>query len=98
MAVNDLAGRRKKAKDIREYREDRFILYPKHWSGFKCSVPLNWTRVKFCEADTTPAPNNKICLYSFIAIPEIAQHPACHYLLLAVRGHGGDLRFPNSFS
>ncbi len=81
MAVNDLASRRKKAKDIREYREDRFILYPKHWAAFKCSVPLTWTRVKFREADATSVPNDKIGVYSFIAIPEIAQHPACHYLL-----------------
>jgi hypothetical protein len=81
MAINDLAARKRKAIDIRTYREDRFILCPKHWAAFTTTVTLKWTRVKFTAANAASVPDNRMGVYSFVAIPNIAQHPACHYLL-----------------
>jgi hypothetical protein len=81
MAIIDLAARKKKATDLSFYREDRFILCPKHWTGYKNPASLTWTSVRFTEANATSVPDNKMGIYSFVAIPGIAQHPACHYLL-----------------
>jgi hypothetical protein len=81
MAINDLAVRRRRARDFRFYREDRFIFHPEHWSGFKSAITLTWHGVRFTAANATSIPNNKMGVYSFVVTPGIAQHPACHYLL-----------------
>lgn len=81
MAINDFAARRKKNLELRDHRVDRFILFPDHWSAFTDANTFNWTKVKFDDTEATSVPNDERGVYTFVAKPSVAAHPACHYLL-----------------
>jgi hypothetical protein len=92
MAVYDFAQHDEVQSDLRRFRVDRFILSPKHWSGFSCQVTLKWHRVRFSESSAADVPNDKRGVYTFVAVPGIADHPACHYLLYVGMVYDSDFR------
>ena len=92
MAILDLIGARESEKDIRSYRVDRFILYPAHWMSYPNSIELDWKRVKFTESNAKLVPDDKTGVYSFVAVPAVAQHPACSYLLYVGKAERQGLR------
>jgi len=65
---------------LKKYRIERMILSPVSWKGFKTSLTLNWTTVKYEKSQTHTLPNSQ-GVYTFIVKPGIANHPECSYLL-----------------
>jgi hypothetical protein len=59
----------------------RMYLSPKQWTDCALAVSLNWTPVEFTAANKAVVPDNLHGVYSFVAQPRIANHPACAYLL-----------------
>lgn len=92
MVKSDFATKMHEADDIKNYRVDRFILYPQHWAGYPARYALNWQKVRFQSDQATVIPNNEIGVYSFVVKPNIADHPAVHYLLYIGMVHKGNLR------
>jgi hypothetical protein len=92
MGVNDFIIRRKQSLTLRDYRVDRFILRPDSWCSFKTAIPLIWTRVKFDSAKATSVPDDARGVYTFVAEPGIAAHPACNYLLYVGMVETSDFR------
>jgi hypothetical protein len=79
--VFDFASATQERGSIKDYKVDRFILYPKHWGEYSNTISLSWNKVKFTDANADVVPNDKTGVYSFVVDPFIAQHPACGYLL-----------------
>jgi hypothetical protein len=77
----DLITTRKTVKDIKDYHVPRFILCPIQWSAYPCQVQLTWQKIKFTASNVNLVPDNKVGVYSFVVNAEVAQHPACSYLL-----------------
>ena len=69
------------ARTIKDYKIDRFILYPEHWRNYPNTISLKWEKVKFTQDNAKSIPNNQAGVYSFVVDAETAQHPACSYLL-----------------
>jgi hypothetical protein len=90
--VNDFAARRKTSLDFRDHLVSRFILYPKHWQAFNDPNSFNWKRVRFDESELGKVPCNKRGVYTFVAEPDVASHPACHYLLYVGKVETSDFR------
>lgn len=75
------------------YRVDRFILHSERWTNYLTSGPkLIWKRVRFNKDGVNSLPNDKMGLYTFIAEPQVAGHPAVSYLLYVGEAHGQSLR------
>ncbi len=81
MTLYDFASIDKSSTDIQRYRVDRFILCPIHWNNYPNQVQLTWNKFKFTQQNAKKIPNNQSGVYSFVADAEIANHPACSYLL-----------------
>lgn len=92
MAILDLLKAQEAERDIRDYRIDRFILYPVHWLNYPDSIDLKWKKVRFTDSNAELVPNNKTGVYSFVADASIAHHPACSYLLYVGKAERQDLR------
>lgn len=92
MAPLDFASALQEEATIRSYRVDRFILYPVHWRNYTNTIPLNWNKVRFTASNATSIPNDKTGVYSFVVEAEIAQHPACSYLLYVGKVKDQNLR------
>ncbi len=58
-----------------------FLLWPKPWTEFTDTTPLEWRRVKFGENTLDEVPSDAHGVYSFVVEPGIALHPACAFLL-----------------
>ncbi len=92
MAKTDFATQMEESDEIARFRERRFILYPKHWKGYHARNPLVWTRKRFELAQAVSIPDDQLGVYSFVAEPLIADHPACHYLLYVGSVDRGNLQ------
>jgi hypothetical protein len=77
----DFAEVRQEELEIRNYRVDKFILYPKHWREYSNEIQLSWHKVRFANVNVDKIPNNRAGVYSFVADPCIAKHPVSNYLL-----------------
>ena len=66
---------------LKDYKMERMILSPRHWSEFTCPVTLAWEPIKFTADHVDNVPDNLSGVYSFIVRPGIADHPQCSYLL-----------------
>jgi hypothetical protein len=77
----DFASIRKNAGNIRDYQVPRFILCPDNWGKYPNRLDLDWHDVKFTQDNKELVPRDQAGIYSFVAIPKIANHPACSYLL-----------------
>lgn len=66
---------------FKSFMVERMILNPNQWKAYPNRVPLTWHKIKFNSAGATNIPNTSFGIYSFIVIPEIANHPNCSYLL-----------------
>jgi hypothetical protein len=58
-----------------------FLLWPKPWTEFTDTTPLEWHRVRFSGDNLDAIPNADPGVYSFVVEPGIAIHPACAFLL-----------------
>ena len=76
MPVNDIL----KEQDDLVSHAHRFFLWPRAWLGFANNIPLAWqlNRLATVEAPNVPASPG---VYSLLVRPEIADHPACSYLM-----------------
>ena len=92
MPVSDFASRRKASLKLQDYRVGRFILSSDHWAAYSPISPLSWTRVKFDAASVGSVPNDQRGVYTFVAEPGIAEHPACTYLLYVGKVEDSDFR------
>lgn len=77
----DFIATQRTVKDVKYYHVPRFILCPMHWTGYPGITALTWNRVKFTESNASLIPNDKTGVYSFVVDADVAQHPACSYLL-----------------
>jgi len=59
----------------------RMYLSPTQWAKCNLLVSLNWTPIEFTEGNKDIVPDNLHGVYTFVAQPKIANHPACAYLL-----------------
>lgn len=57
------------------------ILFPSAWAACVLSVNLTWQGVRFDAAYVQNIPADQRGIYSFVVQPNIANHPACSYLL-----------------
>jgi len=77
----DFVSISKDAGSIKDYKIERFILYPVHWQNYPNTIPLTWERLQFTQANAKSVPDDQAGVYSFVAVPGIGQHPSCNYLL-----------------
>lgn len=78
---DDFAAAHTEAAEIGNFRMDRLILFPKYWNRYRNRTRLRWRRVKFARQNTVRVPATSRGVYSFVAQPGIANHPATAYLL-----------------
>lgn len=69
------------ADEFRSFEVRRVILNPRLWLAYPDRLPLTWERVKFSANCLNSVPDNVCGVYSFVVMPEIANHVACAYLL-----------------
>lgn len=69
------------ADEFRSFQVGNMILNPNLWARYPDRLPLNWNSVKFHSSQLENVPNDEHGVYSFVVIPEIANHIACAYLL-----------------
>lgn len=69
------------AKEFRAFEVRFLILNPNLWDKYPARVPLNWYKIKFNASELSNVPNDSCGVYSFVVIPDIANHIACAYLL-----------------
>lgn len=82
--MNDISfkqGRVVNRQELDPYHIKRMILSPKQWAS--CALPINlqWEYTKFTEGNSVNVPNDCGGIYTFVVQPNIANHPACSYLL-----------------
>ena len=74
------------------YNEKRFVLSPEHWQTFPPPVQLAWNFTKFTKSNATNVPNDKKGVYTFVVKPDVANHPACAYLMYVGKAEDQTLR------
>jgi len=67
--------------ELKNYKVDFMILDPDLWVRYPNRTPLTWQKIKFGKPHADQIPNDCCGVYSFVVIPEIANHVACAYLL-----------------
>jgi hypothetical protein len=70
-----------KEKTLEGWHVKRLFLSPSQWTKRNLPVELTWTSIKFTEKNKERIPKGSHGVYTFVAIPEIANHDACAYLL-----------------
>jgi hypothetical protein len=68
---------------LSDFHVKRMLLYPAQWAAFKSPLPtaLQWKCIRFGKSTQNSVPNDRGGVYSFVVVPEIANHPRCSYLL-----------------
>lgn len=56
------------------------VLLPRRWREYPNRVSLNWHLVKFNADELENVPDDQRGVYTFVVIPEIANHISCSYL------------------
>jgi len=74
------------------YRLTRLVLSPDHWKKFSSPSKLAWEVTKFELSNAKNVPNKKSGVYSFVVKPNIAEHPACAYLMYVGKAEDQSLR------
>lgn len=67
--------------ELKIYKVEDMILYPKRWSQFECPVELFWECVQFSKETEEEIPDDFGGVYTFVVQPGIANHPCVSYLL-----------------
>lgn len=65
--------------DLATHRYD-FFLVPNLWDGFQQSQQFSWTAVAFDMASRAMVPQTS-GVYTLLLQPDIADHPACSYVM-----------------
>lgn len=82
--MHDLAfapGRIVARHELDPYHIKRMVLSPKQWADCSLPVSLRWEFKKFTEDNSKHIPNDCGGIYTFVVQPNIADHPACSYLM-----------------
>lgn len=66
--------------DLAQSNEQRFVLLPSFWVGFRYSGPLAWTSVPFTSANAAGIPDSA-GVYAFLIQPGIAGNLNVSYLM-----------------
>jgi hypothetical protein len=66
---------------LERFHMQRMILSPVQWAACQLPIKLKWKSVKFSSANSKYVPNGSGGVYTFVVKPDIADHPACSYLL-----------------
>jgi hypothetical protein len=76
------------------YVVKRMLLHPELWRSYPGRLPLTWKKVRFEAASLHSVAKDEKGLYTFVAKPGVANHPACAYLLYVgkVQGAGRSFR------
>ncbi len=70
----------KKVDEAKSFRKE-FFLWPAMWSAFDVDLtPRKWQIYKFHKTIKSRIPDT-IGVYSFVIKPDVADHPACSYLM-----------------
>lgn len=77
---------------LANYRIERMVLSPAHWTSYSLAHQLAWTATKFDRANRDKVPRNKHGVYSFLVQPGIAEHTACSYLMYVGKAESQSLR------
>ncbi len=75
-----------------DYRLTRLVLSPEHWKKFSSPSKLIWGGTKFKPSNAKNVPDGKSGVYSFVVQPNIAEHPACAYLMYVGKAEKQSLR------
>jgi hypothetical protein len=70
-----------RSRDLRAFEVRNLILSPDNWKNYPNRIQLNWNRVLFREDQAKNVPDDIRGVYSFVVIPDIANHKDCSYLL-----------------
>lgn len=68
-------------RGLEKFRVMRMVLSPDQWAAFTIPIKLDWTLLHFRGENLKNVPNTFGGVYSFVVQPNIANHPACSYLL-----------------
>lgn len=66
---------------LERFHLQRMILSPVQWATCSLPIKLKWKHVKFSPENSRHVPNATGGVYTFVVKPDIAEHPACSYLL-----------------
>lgn len=79
-------------RELKEYNVGRVILSPNQWKQYKQIVDLSWKCVRFDKKNSKCVPNKQSGVYTFVIKPDIANHPACSYLMYVGKTEKQSLR------
>lgn len=68
-------------RGLEKFHVKRMVLSPDQWAAFAIPISLDWTVLQFRRENLKHVPNTCGGVYSFVVQPNIANHPACSYLL-----------------
>jgi hypothetical protein len=74
------------------YRVERIVLSPDHWNTYRSKRPLTWGWTKFNKSNAARVPSDRGGVYTFLVQPQIAEHPACSYLMYVGKTEDQSLR------
>lgn len=68
------------------------VLSPDHWKKCVPPVKLTWQFTKFDASNAANVPDLEMGVYSFVVQPNVADHPACAYLMYVGKAQDQSLR------
>lgn len=67
--------------EFQSFEVKLMILNPNLWVKYPNRIRLSWQRIKFHASEVSNVPDDSNGVYSFVVIPDIAEHIACAYML-----------------
>ena len=75
------------ANRLRGFSVSKFILDPESWNMYPNRIELAWSKIQFSEDTIDSVPNDTYGVYSFVVLPDVANHSDCSYLLYVGKTH-----------
>jgi len=69
------------AQSLADYKVHKLVLFPKAWKECKVPTKLHWKKIRFDSKNAPNVPADERGVYSFVVEPNVANHPACSYLM-----------------
>ena len=69
------------ADRLRGFKVSNFILDPESWNRYPNRIGLAWNKIRFSEDTIDLVPDDTYGVYSFVVLPNLANHSDCSYLL-----------------
>ncbi|GAB4407829.1 MAG: hypothetical protein Fur0044_00910 [Anaerolineae bacterium] len=70
----------KAGDEFKSFKVEPMVLHPRMWAEYPNRLSLTWNMVKFDVSQLENVPDDVGGVYSFVAIPEIANHISCSYM------------------